>query len=132
MIVTAYPSSDVTRDEFTRAGHEFTTSDLCGIDFDLRLSRGRSKNNRRKDKSCNNGRVAHDHAFFRGRAMGLQLHLWPLLLWETYRGCLRWLRFASVEKRPPPRLNGQRLAKVLPIRRSSDGSPPATNLLCEC
>jgi len=28
------------------------------------------------------------------------------LLWETrvYRGCLRWLRFASVEKRPPHRL----------------------------
>jgi hypothetical protein len=55
------------------------------------------------------------------------------LLWETrvYRGCLRWLRFASVEKRPPHRLNGQRLAKVLPIRRSSGGSPQATNLLCE-
>src|SRR5215831_5305805 len=68
MIVTAYPSGDVTRDEFTRAGHEFTTSDLCGIDFDLRLSRGRSKNNRRKDKSCNDGRAAHDHAPFRGRA----------------------------------------------------------------
>ena len=43
MIVTAYPSSDVTRDEFTRAGHEFTTSDLCGINFDLRLSRCRTK-----------------------------------------------------------------------------------------
>src|SRR5215831_19259284 len=51
------------------------------------------------------------------------------LLWETrvYRGCLRWLRFASVEKRPPHRLNGQRLARVLPIRRSSGGSPQATN-----
>src|SRR5262249_22667640 len=35
--------------------------------FDLRLSRGRSKNNRRKDKS-DNGRVAHDHAPSRGRA----------------------------------------------------------------
>jgi len=44
------------------------------------------------------------------------------LLWETrvYRGCLRWLRFASVEKRSPHRSNGQRLAKVLPIKRSSD------------
>src|SRR5262249_51913698 len=40
--------------------HELITSDLCDIDFDLRLSRGRSKNNRRKDKSCNNGRAAHD------------------------------------------------------------------------
>src|SRR5215831_2247199 len=55
------------------------------------------------------------------------------LLWEArvYRGCLRWLRFASVEKRSPHRSNGQRLAKVLPIRRSSGGSPQATNLLCE-
>src|SRR5215467_2137268 len=60
MIVTAYPSSDGTRVEFTRASHELTTSDLCSIDFDLRLSRCRSKNNRRKDKSCNNGRAAHD------------------------------------------------------------------------
>src|SRR5262249_35619015 len=68
MIVTAYPSSNVTRDEFTRAGHEFTTSDLCGIDFDLRLSRSRSKHNRRKDKSGNDGRAAHEHAPFRGRA----------------------------------------------------------------
>src|SRR5262249_54237294 len=52
------------------------------------------------------------------------------LLWETraYRGCLRWLRFASVERRPH-RLNGQRLAKVLPIQHSSHGSPQATNLL---
>src|SRR5262249_55199654 len=66
MIVTAYPSSNVTRDEFTRAGHEFTTSDLCGIDFDLRLSR--CKHNRRKDKSGNDGRAAHEHAPFRGRA----------------------------------------------------------------
>src|SRR5215813_10889430 len=48
--------------------HELITSDLCDIDFDLSLSRGRSKNNRRKDKSCNNGRAAHDHAPFRGRA----------------------------------------------------------------
>src|SRR5262249_35892361 len=60
MIVTAYPSSDGTRVEFARASHELTTSDLCSIDFDLRLSRCRSKNNRRKDKSCNNGRAAHD------------------------------------------------------------------------
>src|SRR5262249_45815598 len=37
------------------------------------------------------------------------------LFWETrvYGGCLQWLRFASVEKGPPHRLNGQRLAKVL-------------------
>src|SRR5215469_3002647 len=48
--------------------HELITSDLCDIDFDLSLSRGRSKNNRRKDKSCNNGRAAHDHTPFRGRA----------------------------------------------------------------
>src|SRR5262249_61456501 len=48
--------------------HELITSDLCDINADLSLSRGRSKNNRRKDKSCNNGRAAHDHAPFRGRA----------------------------------------------------------------
>src|SRR5262245_34533176 len=69
MIVTAYTSSEVERGgNFRRAGHEFTTSDLCGIDFDLSLSRGRSKNHRRKHKSCNNRRAAHEHAPFRGRA----------------------------------------------------------------
>src|SRR5262249_50348032 len=79
MIVTAYPSSDVTRDEFTRAGHEFTTSDLCGIDFHLRLSWCRSKHNRRKDKSGNDGRAAHEHAPFRGRAKTrLPSALWTL------------------------------------------------------
>src|SRR2546430_9768220 len=36
---------------------------------------------------------------------------------REYRGVLRWLRFASVEEGPPHRLNGQRLAKVLPIKR---------------
>src|SRR5262249_22303023 len=58
-----------TRIEFTRASHELTTSDLCSIDFDLRLSRGRSANHRTKDKSCKNGRAAHDPCSpLRGRA----------------------------------------------------------------
>ena len=34
------------------------------VDADLSLSRGRSKNNRRKDKSGNDGRAAHEHAPF--------------------------------------------------------------------